>query len=307
MRGNKHVRARMPDVLNSILDNYKKIDTLHKVGPHTVPSRSAIATLLEEIETIFYPGYVGRQDVDAANITHYIGERLDTTFRLLSEQIAKSLRHKCSSEHALCDSCIHRGEQQAMTFLAKIPTLRNCLAGDLDAAFKSDPAAHDLDEIVFCYPGFKAITIYRIAHELHEQAIPVMPRIMTEYAHSETGIDIHPGAKIGRRFFIDHGTGVVIGETCTIGDGVKLYQGVTLGAKSFPLDEHGNPIKGIKRHPNLEDNVVVYAGATILGGKTTIGHDSMIGGNVWLTKSVPPHSAVFNIQPAPTIRNMNGE
>jgi len=296
MRGNKHVRARMPDVLNSILDNYKKIDTLHKVGPHTVPSRSAIATLLEEIETIFYPGYVGRQDVDAANITHYIGERLDTTFRLLSEQIAKSLRHKCSSEHALCDSCIHRGEQQAMTFLAKIPTLRNCLAGDLDAAFKSDPAAHDLDEIVFCYPGFKAITIYRIAHELHEQAIPVMPRIMTEYAHSETGIDIHPGAKIGRRFFIDHGTGVVIGETTEIGNNVRIYQGVTLGAISVPRTADIEALRTTRRHPTIENDVTIYAEATVLG-TARIGKGSIIGGNVWLTESIPPGSRIMNEPP----------
>ena len=157
------------------------------------------------------------------------------------------------------------------------------------------------------YPSLEAISVFRIANLISSFGVPIIPRIMTEYAHKVTGIDIHPGATIGKSFFIDHGTGVVIGETCTIGDGVKLYQGVTLGAKSFPLDEDGNPIKGIKRHPNLEDNVVVYAGATILGGDTVIGHDSIIGGNVWLTHSVPPHSTVFNVQPSPMIKNMNGD
>ena len=154
------------------------------------------------------------------------------------------------------------------------------------------------------YPSLEAISIFRIAHLIHTCGVPIVPRIMTEYAHRNTGIDIHPGANIGDSFFIDHGTGVVIGETCTIGDNVKLYQGVTLGAKSFPLDENGNPIKGIKRHPDIEDNVVIYAGATILGGDTHIGHDSVIGGNVWLTQSVPPHSTVFNAQPSPHIKPM---
>ena len=198
-------------------------------------------------------------------------------------------------------------DQITIGILEGIPKVREILQTDIIAAYEGDPAAKSLEEIIMSYPSLEAISVYRIAHLISGFGVPIIPRIMAEYAHKVTGIDIHPGATIGKSFFIDHGTGVVIGETCTIGEGVKLYQGVTLGAKSFPLDEQGNPIKGIKRHPNLEDNVVVYAGATILGGKTTIGHDSMIGGNVWLTKSVPPHSAVFNIQPAPTIRNMNGD
>jgi serine O-acetyltransferase len=185
------------------------------------------------------------------------------------------------------------GESEALTFLKKVPLLRELLADDVQAIFDGDPAAKSLEEIIFSYPGLKAITTYRIAHELHTQGIPLVPRIMTEYAHAVTGIDIHPGAKIGRRFCIDHGTGIVIGETTEIGNDVKLYQSVTLGALSFPRDEKGNLVRGKKRHPTIEDNVTIYAGATILGGETRIGKGSVIGGNVWLTSSVAPGTKVI--------------
>ncbi|HEX3048085.1 MAG TPA: serine O-acetyltransferase EpsC, partial [Bacillota bacterium] len=181
--------------------------------------------------------------------------------------------------------------------------IRECLQMDIQAAYDGDPAALTTEEILLAYPSIEVMSIHRIAHELYTLQVPIIPRIMSEYAHQMTGIDIHPGAKIGEYFFIDHGTGVVIGETCTIGKKVKIYQGVTLGAKSFSLDAQGNPIKGVKRHPNIEDNVVIYAGATILGGDTVIGHDSIIGGNVWLTQSVPPFSKVYNAQPAPVIKS----
>ncbi|HYH02927.1 MAG TPA: serine O-acetyltransferase EpsC, partial [Bacillota bacterium] len=177
----------------------------------------------------------------------------------------------------------------------------------IEAAFNGDPAARTTEEILLSYPSVNALSIHRIAHILYELEVPVIPRIMAEYAHEITGIDIHPGATIGDYFFIDHGTGVVIGETCTIGNHVKLYQGVTLGAKSFTLDENGNPVKGTKRHPDIQDNVVIYAGATILGGDTVIGHHSVIGGNVWLTQSVPPFSRVYNAQPSPIIKFENQE
>ena len=198
-------------------------------------------------------------------------------------------------------------EAVAASFVAKLPEIRRFTDGDVQAAYEGDPAATSPMEVVMAYPGLFAITVHRIAHELYLLGVPIIPRVMSELAHSRTGIDIHPGAKIGERFFIDHGTGVVVGETCTIGNNVKLYQGVTLGALSFPKDEKtGMLMKGHKRHPDIEDNVVIYAGATILGGDTRIGHDSEIGGNVWLIESVPPHSRVYNKPPAPEIRRSGG-
>lgn len=188
-------------------------------------------------------------------------------------------------------------------FIARLPEVKRLVETDVQAAYEGDPAATSPMEVVMAYPGLYAVTIHRLAHELYNLRVPIIPRIMSELAHSKTGIDIHPGATIGERFFIDHGTGVVIGETTVIGRNVKLYQGVTLGALSFDKDPvTGALVKGVKRHPNVEDNVVIYAGATILGGKTTIGHDSEIGGNVWLKDSVPPNSRVYNKPPAPEIR-----
>ena len=188
-------------------------------------------------------------------------------------------------------------------FVAALPEVRRLVETDVTAAYEGDPAATSRMEVVMAYPGLYAVTIHRLAHELYKLKVPIIPRIMSELAHSKTGIDIHPGATIGERFFIDHGTGVVVGETTVIGKNVKLYQGVTLGALSFDKDpETGALVKGIKRHPNVEDNVVIYAGATILGGNTTIGHDSEIGGNVWLKDSVPPNSRVYNRPPAPVIK-----
>lgn len=188
-------------------------------------------------------------------------------------------------------------------FVAALPRVRRLVDSDVTAAYEGDPAATSPMEVVMAYPGLYAVSVHRLAHELYDLGVPVIPRIMSEHAHSKTGIDIHPGATIGERFFIDHGTGVVIGETTVIGRNVKLYQGVTLGALSFAKDpQTGALVKGIKRHPNVEDNVVIYAGATILGGDTVIGHDSEIGGNVWLKDSVPPDSRVYNKPPAPEIR-----
>lgn len=189
-------------------------------------------------------------------------------------------------------------------FRDRLPEVRRLVETDVQAAYDGDPAATSRMEVVMAYPGLYAVTIHRLAHELYKLNVPIIPRVMSEFAHSKTGIDIHPGATIGERFFIDHGTGVVIGETCVIGRNVRLYQGVTLGGLSFAKDSSGALVKGLKRHPNIEDNVVIYANATILGGETTIGHDSEIGGNVWLKDSVPPFSRVYNQQPAPTIRQI---
>ncbi|MCA9056721.1 MAG: serine acetyltransferase, partial [Planctomycetaceae bacterium] len=195
-----------------------------------------------------------------------------------------------------------KGQAMAIALLERIPDLRRILATDVQAAYDGDPACQTTDEVVFCYPGIEAITVYRIAHELVRLDVPFIPRMMSEWAHKETGIDIHPGATIGNYFFIDHGTGVVVGETCEIGDHVKLYQGVTLGALSFKTDDDGTLIRGQKRHPTIEDGVVVYANATILGGRTVIGHDSVIGSSVWITKSVSPRTTVVLEQPSLRVR-----
>ncbi len=199
------------------------------------------------------------------------------------------------------------GQAKTIQFLEQIPDLRALLALDVQAAYEGDPATKTTDEVIFCYPGLEAITVYRLAHLLHELEIPLIPRMMTEWAHSKTGIDIHPGARIGRYFFIDHGTGVVIGETCEIGDHVKLYQGVTLGALSFATDNDGQLVRGTKRHPTLQDRVIIYANATVLGGMTVIGHDSVIGSSVWLTRSVDPHTTVVLEKPKLRIRGEHPE
>ena len=216
------------------------------------------------------------------------------TLALLSGDLEKEVALLCPGRDA---------HEIVAAFVARLPEVKRLVATDVQAAYEGDPAATSPMEVVMAYPGLYAVTIHRLAHELYDLKVPIIPRIMSELAHSKTGIDIHPGAEIGERFFIDHGTGVVVGETCVIGKNVKLYQGVTLGALSFDKDPvTGALVKGIKRHPNVEDNVVIYAGATILGGNTTIGHDSEIGGSVWIIESVPPNSRVYNKPPAPTIK-----
>jgi serine O-acetyltransferase len=253
---------------------------------------------------LILPGIFERQPVNRTRLNAVMAAQLSSTAMQLCDLIHGVLKRICEDEND--DDCLCRAERLTIRILEGLPAIRDLLGDDIEAAFEGDPAAKSNEEIMLSYPSLEAMSIFRIAHHIYTCGVPILPRIMTEYAHRNTGIDIHPGATIGRRFFIDHGTGVVIGETCIIGDNVKLYQGVTLGAKSFPLDENGNPIKGVKRHPNIEDNVVIYAGATILGGDTHIGHDSVIGGNVWLTQSVPPYSTVFNAQPSPVIKPMEG-
>ena len=296
----KELRQELPRVVSDIVKSYKKEKQLSYSSMYPIPSLDSIIQVLHDLNEILYPGYHGHQGVDDSNLHFHIGETTHRVFEDLSVQISKSLRHECKSSNRLCDVCTDLGQEEALKFLKKIPKLRELLAEDVQAIYDGDPAAKSLEEVIFSYPGLKAITIYRIAHELHIQGIPLLPRIMTEYAHAVTGIDIHPGAKIGRRFCIDHGTGVVIGETTEIGNNVKLYQGVTLGALSFPRDEKGNLVRGKKRHPTIEDDVTMYAGATILGGETRIGKGAVIGGNAWLTTSVGPGTKV--IIEAPKLR-----
>lgn len=255
-----------------------------------LPSGKSLRRIVELAREILFPGYFGNSTVHRRTINYHIGVNVEELFSLLTEQIRAGL---CFGlENNPSEDTIKKIPDRdtaasiAARFISKLPEIRRILATDVEAAYYGDPAATCFGEIICCYPIIRAITNYRIAHELYMLNVPLIPRIITEMAHSETGIDIHPGAQIGHHFTIDHGTGVVIGATCIIGNNVKLYQGVTLGAKSFPLDENGNPIKGIARHPILEDDVIVYSNATILG-RITIGKGATIGGNIWVTESVP--------------------
>jgi serine O-acetyltransferase len=266
------------------------------VGPEPIPSREAVIDIIHRACRLLYPGYFTPQRLDEISLGYYLGQEAVGFFEVLSQQITLSLRHECLRYGLPCTHCRQQGQREAILFMRRLRDLRAMLAMDVRAAYEGDPAAKSHDEVIYCYPGLFAVTVYRIAHQLSRQETPLIPRIMTEYAHSLTGIDIHPGARIGESFFIDHGTGVVIGETTEIGQRVRLYQGVTLGALSLPR-EKVDALRTQKRHPTVEDDVIIYAGATILGGETVIGARSVIGGNVWLTESVPPDTKVFLKKP----------
>lgn len=266
--------------------SYQGLFHQHKDG-EPLPSGKTLYKIVELTRAILFPGYFGNSTIHSQTINYHIGVSVEELFSLLTEQIQAGLCFGKENRESAGDTpCRETAAELAARFIDKLPEMRRILATDVEAAYYGDPAATCFGEIICCYPVIRAVTNYRIAHELYLLNIPLIPRIITEMAHSETGIDIHPGAQIGDHFTIDHGTGVVIGATCIIGNNVKLYQGVTLGAKSFPLDEQGNPIKGIPRHPILEDNVIVYSNATILG-RITIGKGATIGGNIWVTESVP--------------------
>jgi len=277
---------RLLDQTNAILASYHEHGHLSRADRDDLPSRETIWAVVEELLRLLFPGFLEAAEARQAGIRERTGERVRTIDFHLRAEIEKGLRFAAHEDGQPCDAP-HVAGTATSALLGRIPEIRDVLASDIEAAHDGDPAARSHEEIILAYPGLQAIAVQRIAHALHEDGIPLVPRVMTEYAHSRTGIDIHPGATIGRRFFIDHGTGVVIGETCVIGDGVKIYQGVTLGAQSFPKDERGRAIKGTKRHPIIEDEVTIYSGATILG-PVTIGRRSVIGGNVWLTQDVPP-------------------
>jgi len=260
-------------------------------GRIVLPSRDAVIQVVEDLRSVLFPGYFGTSDLNDESLHYFVGATLAHAMRQMEEQVRRGIAFTERHDYESCDHCAEFAQQVTKSFLGRLPAMRRLVRSDVDAAYEGDPALKSKDEAVFAYPGIFAVTNQRIAHELHVLGVPLIPRIITEHAHTITGIDIHPGAAIGEKFFIDHGTGVVVGETAIIGDRVRLYQGVTLGAKSFPLDENGNPMKGIPRHPIVEDDVVVYAGATILG-RITIGKGSSVGGNVWLTASVPPGTRV---------------
>jgi serine O-acetyltransferase len=266
-----------------------------KSGVPEMPSRQALATILDGLFAALFPTHFGRSDLTEESIDYFVGQTLDSTLRSLTKQVQLELQS--SSGHSDIDqtSLILEAFQITREFASRLPGVRALLETDIQSAYQGDPAARSLEEVRFCYPGITAMTHHRLAHELYLLGVPLLARIIAENAHSITGIDIHPGADIGGSFFIDHGTGVVVGETAIVGQRVRLYQAVTLGAKSFPVSENGALVKGIPRHPIVEDDVVIYAGATILG-RVTIGRGSTIGGNVWITRSVPPGSNITQAQ-----------
>ena len=267
-------------------------DTRQQGRRRLLPSAEVLAELMGQLRAALFPGFFSDWDLSDESLRYYVGATLDRVLHGLQSQVLRAL---CMSEDASatgdCADCAQQAAEICDRFLGRLPELRRILATDVVAGYEGDPAARDYSEVIYSYPGLRAITDHRLAHELYKLAVPLIPRIISEQAHSLTGIDIHPGAEIGESFFIDHGTCVVIGETCVLGRGVCIYQGVTLGAKSFPKDANGNPIKGVPRHPLVEDGVIIYSWATILG-RVTIGAGSVIGGNVWLTRSVPPGARV---------------
>lgn len=306
MASDVRLKEHLPELTSRIVRTYRQVGTIHHLGHCPLPSYDVVVAIVEDLKEILYPGFRRREGLHIGNVEYHVGDLIDRLHDRLTQQIARALRHEGGEREPDADFEA-LGQVKAIEFLEHLPELRLTLALDVKAAFDGDPAVRTADEIVFCYPGLEAITVYRLAHILHGLDVPFIPRMMTEWAHSKTGIDIHPGARIGQYFFIDHGTGVVIGETCEIGDRVKLYQGVTLGALSFPTDGEGNIIRGNKRHPTIEDRVVIYANATILGGGTVIGHDSVIGSNVWLTRSVEPHTTVLLEKPKLRMRGAEGD
>jgi len=299
MASDFRLKEQLPELTDRIVRTYSEVSTINHLGHCPLPNFEMVIGACEDLKEIIYPGFRRREGLHLGNVTYHVGELIDGLHDKLTMQIGRALRHDAGAADMCTDDRDYEalGQAKAIQFLEQIPELRKMLALDVQAAYEGDPAVKNLDEVIFCYPGLEAITIYRLAHILHGLSIPFIPRMMTEWAHSRTGIDIHPGAKIGEYFFIDHGTGVVIGETCEIGNRVKLYQGVTLGALSFATDGDGNLVRGQKRHPTIEDRVVIYANATILGGATVIGHDCVIGSNVWLTRSVQPHTTVVLEKP----------
>jgi len=259
-----------------------------------MPSRDELVKIMELIRAVIFPGYFLESDINAANISFYTGAKLDKILTDLKEQIRRGLCFECMGQSGRkCSDCDVIAEQKAFEFIEALPEIRRMLSMDVEAAYEGDPAAINVGETIFCYPGVRMMTSYRVAHALYNIGVPLIPRIITEMAHSETGIDIHPRAQIGERFFMDHGTGIVIGGTCVIGNNVKIYQGVTLGAKSFQKDDDGSLVKGVPRHPIVEDDVVIYSNATLLG-RITIGKGAVIGGNTWVIEDVPAGKKVIN-------------
>lgn len=286
MRRRRLTNRRIEVLVNDIAETYKGDSGINFIDAANLPVRGRIIHVLDNLYEILFPGHAGKRTVTKTNVKFIIGDILCQAFADLSEQICRALQYNCRMEKCSTCDCQTLADNVTIELLGKLPAIRAQLKGDVAAAFDGDPAAQSYEEIVISYPCITAIATYRIAHQLYLRDVPLIPRIMSECAHAQTGIDIHPGARIGDRFFVDHGTGVVIGETTIIGKNVKIYQGATLGALSFKRDKSGRIIKGMKRHPTIEDSVTIYAEATILGD-ITVGKNAVIGGNVWIQESVP--------------------
>ncbi len=300
------VEKGLPSLVDQIMGNYERFGGMDHLEGRDLPRKKVVIEVLEDLFTILFPGYLGDSDITKANVKYHLGTKLTSVYTRLTDEVEKSLKYICRKiSECPRDVCQKRAHVVVRELLEDLPKIRSMLSGDIAAAYSGDPAAVSTEEVILSYPCVLAVTTYRIAHELYVRCVPLIPRIMSEHMHSLTGIDIHPGAKIGKNFFIDHGTGVVIGETAEIGDNVKLYQGVTLGALSFPKDEKGNIIKGRKRHPTIGNNVVIYSGATLLGGETVIGDNVIIGGNVWITSSVPSGTRITIAAPEQNYKTEN--
>lgn len=286
----------IPSVVKRLLASCNRNEPFHHMDPMPSPAQEAVVRIIHQARRILFPGYFTQTRLDPVNLEYYLGQETTELFEILTKQIILSIQHDCLRYDQPCSQCRERGHETGLRFIEALPGLRAVLATDVRAALEGDPAAKSYDEVIYSYPGLFAITVYRLAHQLHELDVPLLPRMMTEHAHSLTGIDIHPGAKIGESFFIDHGTGVVVGETTEIGKRVRIYQGVTLGALSIPRDRVDR-FRNRKRHPTIGDDVIIYSNATLLGAEAVIGARAIIGGNVWITESVPPDTQVLLKRP----------
>ncbi len=286
----------IPQIVGRMLSAWSSKDSFEHINPISIPSQEKIIELVLQARRIIFPGYFTQTNLHASNIEYYIGQETTELYERVTEQITMAIRHDCRRNGRPCTNCEQESATLAYAFIDKLPEITAILAEDIRSTLAGDPAIKSPDEVIFCYPGLFATLTYRLAHELYRLEVPIIPRIMTEFAHSQTGIDIHPGATIAEGFFIDHGTGVVIGETAIIGKNVRIYQGVTLGALSLPRNA-GEQLKNTKRHPTIEDNVIIYSNTTILGGNTVIGKGSIIGGNNWITESVGENSKILLKKP----------
>lgn len=299
------IGEKLPGIVDRIIESYDADERTKHIDRLYLPSRSETVEVIQMLLELAYPGYYGRQNLSRYNVRYHVGELVPKLGEKLFEQIDRALCYQEEIEGQPPSNgrrCTQQARDLTLAFLDRIPAIREMLAGDVQAAYDGDPAAVHTDEVILAYPGVLAVTVYRFAHELYNLGVPLIPRVMTEWAHTVTGADIHPGAHIGRNFFIDHSTGVVIGETTEIGENVKLYQGVTLGALSFPKDERGRLIRGYKRHPTVKDRVTIYANAIVLGGETVLGEGSVVGGSVFLTSSVPPNATISMKPPELKVR-----
>ena len=314
MASDFRLKEQLPRLTKRIVDSYKRIGKIDHLGHCPLPNYETVIGAIADLKEILFPGYRRRERLHIGNVTYHVGDLIDGLHDKLTTQIARAFMHEervqGDDDFEPCEAADDydaKGQAAAIAFLEQLPEIRELLADDVQASYDGDPACKSLDEVIFCYPGLEAVSVHRLAHLLYQLDVPFIPRMMAEWAHKQTGIDIHPGARIGRHFFIDHGTGVVIGETCEIGDHVKVYQGVTLGALSFDTDEDGQLVRDAKRHPTVEDHVVIYANATVLGGRTVLGHHSVIGSSVWLTRSIEPRTTVLLEKPKLRLRNEQPE